>query len=97
MIGVMKNVLGYYSSRATIYRSSPKHARLFIAEHLVPSPEIPHFSKLFDIHMMCAASGKERTVDEYSALLAQSGWKYVQTLHSYKQSGLMEVIEGSKP
>lgn len=46
--------------------------------------------------MMCVASGKERTVDEYSTLLEQSGWKYVQTLHPHKQSGLMEVIEGSK-
>jgi predicted transcriptional regulator len=100
---IMKMILHDWSDEecvrilSNVYRSSPKHARLFIAEHLVPSPEIPHFSKLFDIHMMCAASGKERTVDEYSALLAQSGWKYVQTLHSYKQSGLMEVIEGSKP
>ena len=81
---------------SNIYRSSPEYARLFIAEHLIPSLDLPHFSKLFDIHMMCAASGKERTVDEYSALLERSGWKYVQTLHPHKQSGLMEVIEGSK-
>ena len=45
-----------------IYGSSPRLARLFIAEHLVPSANIPHFSKLFDIHMMCVASGKERIV-----------------------------------
>jgi hypothetical protein len=75
---------------------SSRHARLFIAEHLVPSPDKPHFSKLFDIHMMCVASGKERTVDEYSSLLEQSGWSYFQTLHPHQQSGLMEVIEGRK-
>jgi hypothetical protein len=58
---------------------------------------VPHFSKLFDIHMMCVASGRERTVDEYSTLLDRSGWKYVQTLlpHNH-QHGLMEVIESSK-
>jgi hypothetical protein len=99
---IMKMILHDWSDQecvrilSNIYHSSPEHARLFIAEHLVPGPDMPHFSKLFDIHMMCAASGKERTVDEYSALLKQSGWKYVKTLHPYKQSGLMEVIEGSK-
>jgi hypothetical protein len=46
---------------------------------------------------MCVASGRERTVDEYSTLLDRSGWKYVQTLHPHNhQHGLMEVIESSK-
>ena len=100
---IMKMILHDWSDEecvkilSNIQRSSPEHARLFIAEHLVPGPNIPHFSKLFDIHMMCAASGRERTVDEYSSLLEGSGWKYVQTLHPHKQSGLIEVIEGSKP
>jgi O-methyltransferase domain/Dimerisation domain len=80
---------------SNIYRSSPKHGRLFIAEHLTPGPEKPHFSKLFDIHMMCVSSGKERSVDEYSTLLRRSGWKYVQILHPH-QGGLIEVIEGNK-
>ena len=47
--------------------------------------------------MMCVASGRERTVDEYSTLLERSGWKYIQTLSPHNsQSGLMEVIEGIK-
>lgn len=99
---IMKMILHDWSDEecvsilSNVYRSSPKHARLFIAEHLVPGPDEPHFSKLFDIHMMCAASGKERTIDGYSNLLQQSGWKYVQTLHPHEQSGLIGVIEGSK-
>jgi hypothetical protein len=39
---------------SNIYSASPKHGTVLIAEHLVPGPETPHFSKLFDIHMMCA-------------------------------------------
>jgi len=98
---IMKMILHDWSDEecvrilSNVYRSSPKHARLFIAEHLVPSPNIPHFSKLFDIHMMCVASGKERTVDEYSSLLEQSGWKYVQTHHPHQQTGLIEVIQAT--
>jgi predicted transcriptional regulator len=79
---------------SNIRRSSPENGKVFIAEHLVPGPEIPHFSKLFDIHMMCAASGKERTVDEYSGLLKRAGWEYNQTLNP--SSGLIGVIEASK-
>jgi hypothetical protein len=79
---------------SNIHRSSDQDGKVFIAEHLIPDPETPHFSKLFDIHMMCVASGRERTVDEYSALLERAGWKYIQTLHP--SSGLISVIEGSK-
>ena len=68
--------------------------RVFIVEHLITQPEKPHFSKLFDIHMMCWGTGRERTVEEYSSLLEKSGWKYVQTY--YPQSGLIGVIEGAK-
>jgi hypothetical protein len=46
--------------------------------------------------MICVASGKERTVDEYTGLLDESGWKNVQTLHSNHQNGLIEAIEGAR-
>jgi hypothetical protein len=61
---------------------------------MVPGPEKPHFSKLFDIHMMCASSGRERTTDEYADLLKRGGWKHTKTLHSH--SGLMGIAEGNK-
>ena len=78
-----------------IHRSCSYHdGRVFIVEHLITKPEKPHFSKLFDIHMMCWGSGRERTAEEYSRLLELSGWKYIQTY--YPQSGLIGVIEGSK-
>ena len=98
---MMKMILHDWSDQecvkilSNIYISSPEHAKVLIAEHLVPGPETPHFSKLFDIHMMCVASGKERTIDEYTRILEQAGWNYVQTLNP--SSGLISVIEGSKP
>jgi hypothetical protein len=67
---------------------------VFIVEHLITKPEMPHFSKLFDIHMMCWGSGRERTAEEYSRLLELSGWTYIQTY--YPQSGLIGIIEGAK-
>jgi hypothetical protein len=79
---------------SNIHRSSPNERKVFIVEHLIPVPEIPHFSKFFDIHMMCVASGRERTIEEYTILLERSGWKHANTFDP--RSGLMGVIEGKK-
>jgi hypothetical protein len=69
-------------------------ARAFVAEFVVPGPETPHFAKLFDIHMMCATSGAERTEDEYVELFERSGWKYIRTW--YPASQLIGVLEAVK-
>lgn len=79
---------------SNIYDASPKKGTVLIAEHLVPRPDIPHFSKIFDIHMMCVATGRERTIDEYAQLLKSAGWKHANTFHS--RSGLMGVVVGNK-
>ncbi len=79
---------------SNIYDASPKKGTVLIAEHLVPGPDIPHFSKIFDIHMMCVATGRERTIDEYAQLLKSAGWKHANTFHS--RSGLMGVVVGNK-
>jgi O-methyltransferase. len=97
---IMKMILHDWSDDECIkilsnmYSASPKDGTVLIAEHLVPGPEKPHFSKLFDIHMMCAASGKERTAEEYAELLTRAGWKHSNTFPS--RSGLMGVVEGNK-
>ncbi len=79
---------------SNIYNGSSGSGRVFIVEHLVPDPKTPHFSKIFDMHMLCWGSGRERTVEEYSGLLQKSGWNFVQTL--YPGNGLIGIIEGAK-
>ena len=79
---------------SNIQKASPPGGRIFLVEHVVPGPQTPHFSKIFDIHMMCALTGRERTVDEYAKLLELSGLKYVETHHP--RSGEIAVIEGVK-
>lgn len=37
---------------------------MFIVENIVPGPQQPDFSKLFDIHMMVALTGRERREEE---------------------------------
>jgi predicted transcriptional regulator len=80
---------------SNIHKSASDKSKIFIIEHIVPDPMIPHFSKLFDIHMMCATTGRERTMEEYKSILRQSGWEYIQT-HCPKSANMIGVIEASK-
>ena len=79
---------------SNIQKAAPAGGRVFIVEHVVPGPEVPHFSKLFDIHMMCALTGRERTEKEYASLLEKAGLVFVRT--HYPQSKSIGVIEGVK-
>ncbi len=74
--------------------TAPPGGRVFIIEHILPGPETPHFAKLFDIHMMCWGTGRERTEAEYTALLERAGWQHRNTL--FPPSRLMGVVEGAK-
>lgn len=78
---------------SNIAQNSKTPARLFIAEFVVSGPQAPDFAKLFDVHMMCATGGQERTELEYSALFNKSGWKHVNTFPSF---GPISVIEAVK-
>jgi hypothetical protein len=75
-------------------QSASPNGRVFIVEHIIPGPETPHFSKLFDLHMMCWGTGRERTEAEYAALLEQAGWKHSQAW--YPASRMMGAVEGVK-
>ncbi len=79
---------------SNIHSASSAGARLFIVEHIVPGPEVPHFSKLFDIHMLCALTGRERTEKEYLSLLEHAGFKHVRTYYPPSKSiGVIEAIK----
>ena len=71
--------------------TSPE-ARVFVMEQVVPGPHEPHISKLFDIHMMCWGTGRERTEAEYARLLEAAGWKYHRTW--YPKDRTLGVVEG---
>ncbi len=45
--------------------------------------------------MMCALSGRERTIEEFSSILDKSGWKHIQT-HYSSNSDIIGIVEGIK-
>ena len=73
----------------------PPAGRVFIIEHVISPLDTRHFAALFDIHMMCWGTGRERTVQEYADLLQAAGWNYVTSW--FPSSGVIGVIEGAKP
>ena len=77
---------------SNIRKAASGKRRVFIIEHIVPGPDTPHFAKLFDIHMMCWGTGRERTEGEYARLLDAAGWKNVGS--RYPRNRMMGVIEG---
>lgn len=97
---MMKHVLHNWNDEAcgqllsTMHWAAPQHGKVLIIERVVPGPDTPHFAKLFDIHMLLVTTGRERTVEEYAALLEEAGWKYVQTW--YPASKMLGVVEGVK-
>jgi hypothetical protein len=79
---------------ANIRQAATGVAQIFIVEHVIPEYDVSHFSKLFDVHMMCWGSGRERTEAEYRQLLEQAGWK-LDACH-YSANRLMGVMAGSR-
>jgi len=55
-------------------------AKVFIFEFgPMPGPNVPHLSKLFDLHMAITVSGHQRTQAEYDALYENSGYTLEKT------------------
>jgi len=64
----------------TLRASALASSRLYISEMVVPPPHERHFSKIFDMHMLCASTGKQRTISEFAQLLSNSGWTLEELL-----------------
>lgn len=57
-----------------IRHAAPRGAKLLLIEEIVPMDTGPHWSKHLDVHMLTLLGGKQRTLEEYEALLRPSGF-----------------------
>ena len=60
--------------------------------HVVPEHGGSDYAALFDMHMMCWGTGRERTVAEYRALFESAGWRFEAAL--FARGGAIGIIEG---
>jgi O-methyltransferase domain/Dimerisation domain len=58
-----------------VRRSAPPHAKLLLAEWLIPEKSEPNWSIFVDMIMLTELTGKERTSTEFASLLGESGFK----------------------
>lgn len=79
---------------SNIHRAAPQNGKVLLMDLVVPGPDSPHFSKLFDIHMIVVLTGRERTTEEFTELLSRAGWQYRQTW--YPASRMLGIVEGVK-
>jgi precorrin-6B methylase 2 len=71
-------------------RAMTKGGRLVLLEMPLPTAETPHFAKKSDVVMLVALGGVERTLEQYSVLLANSGFRLTK---AHAGPHLIQVIE----
>jgi SAM-dependent methyltransferase len=71
----------------------PRGGRLLIVEYVVGDGAAGTAAKLFDLHMMVYfGAARERTAEEFRALLAQSGFRMQRVVESAALIGVIEAI-----
>lgn len=79
---------------STIHEVAPSDARVFIVEDVLPGPETPHQSKLWDLQMMLMIGGRERTKSEFASLFERSGWQLADVWNP--DESLRERLSGAE-
>ena len=59
--------------------SAPPGARVLLIERLIPDNDVPSFPRTLDLWMLMI-SGKQRSLDEYAALLAATGFRFTRAI-----------------
>jgi hypothetical protein len=78
---LMMQILHDWSDRESdqilkaVRRSAPPHAKLLLAEWLIPEESKPNWTLFVDLIMLGELAGKERTRTEFENLLRESGFK----------------------
>jgi hypothetical protein len=75
---------------ANTRKAMPAGAALLLIEDLVCAPNVPCRAKLGDVNMLVRTGGRNRTRDEYEALLARSGFRVARAIQA---AGDLHVLE----
>jgi hypothetical protein len=75
---------------AQVRAAAPAHARVLIADAVIPPGDDPHGAKWLDLLMLVLNRGRERTEGEWRALLERSGFRIERI-----EDGLIEARPAS--
>jgi hypothetical protein len=68
------------------------HGRLLIVEHVIPGRNLPHQSRYYDLILLATTGGRERTGEEYAALLAQVGFRVTRIVATRLDVSVVEAV-----
>jgi hypothetical protein len=94
---VMKSIIHDWDDDAALHILANCRAamawdsRLLLIERVIGEPNEADEAKLFDISMLAMLGGRERTVDEYRALLQSAGLRMMRTLSTASPQSLIEA------
>ncbi|HEU0122497.1 MAG TPA: methyltransferase [Bryobacteraceae bacterium] len=77
----------------TVHRAMPAHAKLVLAEAVIPEEGDALYGRMMDINMMVMCGGKERTAREWTALLDANGFGITRIVEI---PGPVSIVEAAK-
>lgn len=74
-----------------IRRAAPAGARLLLIETMISDGPGPDWAKMLDIHMLVLLGGRQRTRQEYTQLLQQSGFAFLREIDTRAGVSILEA------
>ena len=75
-------------------RVAPSHAKLLIIEQMVPDNPSPHWAKTLDLHMLALLGGRQRSRQEYAALVEGAGFTFERQVDTPADIAILEAVAG---
>jgi hypothetical protein len=75
-------------------RAIAREGRLLIVETVLPSGDAPHHGKFLDLLMLTITGGRERTVEEFDALLGKAGFKLTRVVPTSTYDSVLDAAPG---
>ncbi|NPC72211.1 methyltransferase [Corallococcus exiguus] len=76
-----------------LHESAPAGARLFVVEMVIPDNRTPDITHLMDLNMLVVANGRERTYNEFQALLSATGWKVQRLIPIQSGTSILDAVK----
>ena len=68
--------------------------KVLLVEMVIPPGDTPFFGKILDLEIMVTPGGRERTADEFRALLSSAGLELTRIVPTEAPSSIIEAVPG---
>lgn len=74
-----------------VRQAAAARSTVLVIEAIVPDDPGPDWSKMLDIHMLTLLGGRQRTEQEYAALLTRSGFRFLREIDTGAGVSILEA------